>query len=365
MPDAAQSVKHVPVDNMQFDPQNPRLPTSIDRTKEPAVLDWLLKDASGIIELMGSIGAHDYFQGEPLLVVRIPKHDGFTVVEGNRRLAAVKLLRNPDLAPPHRRRSITAASQAADHKPDVLPVLEFGTRNDILDYLGYRHITGIEEWDPLAKARYLKQLFSRVRVRDQAVRFQELARSIGSRADYVARLLTGLAVYETIEQSDFFGIEGLGEESIRFSWITTALSYNTIARFLGLASAVDPTLGSMDAERLEELSKWLFDKVIEGRWPRVRESRRLKELAAVVDNEAALEAFRHGTPLEDAAMLTALPLETFRAAIVEAKINLKLARDHIHRIDSLTESDAETLDEILRMGQDLQTLVQTRLTRAN
>jgi hypothetical protein len=52
----------------------------------------MLEDES-IIELMLAIGQHDFFVGEALLVVK--NGDGFTVVEGNRRLTSLKLLSNP------------------------------------------------------------------------------------------------------------------------------------------------------------------------------------------------------------------------------------------------------------------------------
>jgi hypothetical protein len=55
----------------------------------------MLEDES-IIELMLAIGQHDFFVGEALLVVK--NGDGFTVVEGNRRLTSLKLLSNPSLA---------------------------------------------------------------------------------------------------------------------------------------------------------------------------------------------------------------------------------------------------------------------------
>ena len=64
------------------------------------------------------------------------------------------------------------------YKPTQLPVLKFKERNEILDYLGYRHITGIKQWSSLAKAKYLKEL----RERKPDMSFKELAKSIGSRA---------------------------------------------------------------------------------------------------------------------------------------------------------------------------------------
>jgi hypothetical protein len=61
-----------------------------------AMLAFCLLEDESIIELMLAIGQHDFFVGEALLVVK--NGDGFTVVEGNRRLTSLKLLSNPSLA---------------------------------------------------------------------------------------------------------------------------------------------------------------------------------------------------------------------------------------------------------------------------
>ena len=54
----------LPVEELHFDPDNPRLPASVDGSDEQAVLDWMLQDA-GLVELMGSIAVNGYFTAEP------------------------------------------------------------------------------------------------------------------------------------------------------------------------------------------------------------------------------------------------------------------------------------------------------------
>jgi len=204
---------------------------------------------------MGSIGEQSYFAGEPLLV--IPAEKGFvTVVEGNRRLAAVKLLRHPELAPV-RKKAVRTVTDSAKVKPDELPAVVYQGRNDILSYLGYRHVTGIKAWNPLAKARYLADLLPTVEGSTSAERYRAAAREMGSRADYVQRLLTGLAVYNEIaEENSFFKIPKLNEESLDFSLVTTALGYTAITEFLGLQDDMGTELEGLDTGRLRELTTW-------------------------------------------------------------------------------------------------------------
>jgi len=161
MDTASKSVTSIPVSKLHFDPNNPRLPSSVDGKDENNVLEWMLKEAT-LIELMGSIGETGYSMGEPLLVV--PKQDDNThyyVVEGNRRLAAVKLLSNPETAP-IRKVQVKEAAESTKHKPLELPAIVYPQRADITYYLGYRHITGVKPWDPLAKAKYAADLFEQI-----------------------------------------------------------------------------------------------------------------------------------------------------------------------------------------------------------
>jgi len=76
------------ISELFLDPENPRLPNSLRNSSETEIIDFLLTEHS-LIELMLAIGQNGYFQGEQILVVQ--SNNGYKVVEGNRRLAAVKL----------------------------------------------------------------------------------------------------------------------------------------------------------------------------------------------------------------------------------------------------------------------------------
>jgi hypothetical protein len=122
-----------PIDELHFDPQNPRIPEGVDGTSDEQVLRWMLSDAT-LLDLMGSIAEHGYFAGEPLLLApREP--EGYTVVEGNRRLAAVRLLLHPEQAP-LRQSSVQQLADSAPNKPTHVYGVLFPDRDSILDYLG-------------------------------------------------------------------------------------------------------------------------------------------------------------------------------------------------------------------------------------
>lgn len=350
----ADIIEQIEIERLHFDPQNPRLPTILHGKDDSAVLEWMLHDA-GILDLMKSIGEQGFFAGEPILGVPA-EGDGIFVVEGNRRLAAARLLLNPALAPT-KQKAVQAVVDGAREFPRKLPVLIYNERSEILKYLGFRHITGVKEWDPLAKARYLESLRDTVRNLPSARQHQILAKEIGSRADYVARQLTGLRIYEAIEEARFFGIPELNEETFQFSLFTTALNYKSLAEFIGLASGGDVDVAGLQIRKVERLSTWLFRKNDRGRTA-LGESRNLKKLAEVVANPEALEVFEEGKSLEEAHVLTSGPANVFRESLATSRANLQHARDTAHLVDDLNQTDVDRVTELVKLARGTRSLVE-------
>jgi hypothetical protein len=232
-----------------------------------------------------------------------------------------------------------------------LPVIAFDEREDIILYLGYRHVTGIKEWGPLAKARYLEQIAQKTKGPYSKKKFQEMARTIGSQWDYVARLLTGFAIYKQMDENSFFGIENLDEESIDFAILTTALSYDNILAYLGLENAIDPDVKGLKLTKLKELTSWLFKRDENGQ-TRLGDSRNLKKLNRILakNNDTALKAFKAGYSIHQADLLAGAPKEIFQKAIHESKRSLETARDQIHLVEAPDQSDADVLDDIDKLA---------------
>ncbi|MDM8548498.1 ParB N-terminal domain-containing protein [Desulfobacterales bacterium HSG2] len=77
--------------------ENPRLPARLAGADDRDILNYMVLNVS-LPDLMRSVGEKGFFGGEPLLVIPDKKKGGYTVVEGNRRLGAVRLLHNPGLS---------------------------------------------------------------------------------------------------------------------------------------------------------------------------------------------------------------------------------------------------------------------------
>lgn len=348
------TVRSIEIDDLHFDPDNPRLPLKLRGESEAQVFAFLLRECS-LIELMLSIGSQGFFQGEPLLVV--PRTEGgYTVVEGNRRLAAVKLLSREE-PPPVFVKQVQAAREAATHKPRTVPVLEFGSRDEILVYLGYRHITGVNEWGALEKARYLQQLAGMYG--DQPDKYKALAKQIGSRADYVAKTLAALDLVELANDNGFFDKARVDPDQIPFSLLTTALSYKTIGDFVGVESNEHVDIEKVDVRKLNQLFSWLF--VEEAGTTRVGESRNLRTLARVVSNEKALASFVKGASLEEADVLTEGPLFLVRKMLADAERRLSTAQENLKHVNDLTPDDAERATTVEKVARYLRTSIEAEI----
>ena len=81
---------------LQLDPANPRIPPS-SKTLSQSELITELVTHDDVYQLALNIQANGFFPTEPLVAIR--EKGKYYVAEGNRRLAACKLLANPDAAP--------------------------------------------------------------------------------------------------------------------------------------------------------------------------------------------------------------------------------------------------------------------------
>ena len=251
-------LQFISVDELTLDLENPRLPDSLlaAERNERKIVNWMLEDAS-LIELMAAISENDFFIGEAVLVVE--ENGRNTVIEGNRRLASVKVLNNPEISDIHQRR-IKEVVDTAKYIPLEIPCIFFNDRVQIEQYLGYRHVTGVKTWGVLAKAKYLKKLAGNQAGEPLSEVARDLARKIGSRSDYVKNLLAAYAVYEEIRDRNFFHIRNLDETTIYFNYFVDSVRRENIRRFINVdVNSINP-ISKLNIKNLNILTAWFFEK---------------------------------------------------------------------------------------------------------
>ena len=338
---------------LAFDELNPRLPTAVQNSTEHEIIEYLATH-TGIENLMTSIGENGFFPGEAIVVMPAGTPDHFTVLEGNRRLAALRLLQDPGLVPNSRR--IKRAADLAKYKPLEMPAYIVPSRNDAMQYLGFRHITGVQRWDPLAKARYLRQLFDLQEGQPQQ-RYLAVAREIGSTSPTVRTNLEALAAYAVIEGEDFFDIDSLQESTFQFGVFYTAVRNADIARFIGVKSdeedvhvAIDPK--KLNQENLRELTEWMFKEESTGssrrRTTRLGDSRNIPDLGTVIAHPNGLRQMRLGSSLENCLKATVDTRAEFIRHMTSAVDSLREANSNLHAVTSDDQAAVSVTEEAHR-----------------
>ena len=280
------------VDDLLFDPMNPRLPEGLDRAKQAELLK-IMAEEYDLQEIGQSLADNGYFSEEPMVI--IPAKQKFTVVEGNRRLAALKLLVAPEIAPRPYRTRWREISQSRKVEINEVPTLVYDTRDEIVPYLGYRHISGVLQWRPLQKARYIAQL-----VESGRDEFSEVARIIGSKAPTVRNHYLGYAILRYAKNS--FGIDTTYAEDAFGVW-QRALNDPSIRDYMGLKLDLPKNKRKVPipkdrTEQLSELLLWIFgdgenDAVL-------RDSREISKLGTVLQKAETIAILKQTNDLEHA-----------------------------------------------------------------
>jgi hypothetical protein len=343
--------KRVPFEDLLLDAHNPRLPQSMGNKSEKEIINFLLSDAS-LIELMLAIGKNGFFAGEQLLVV--PEGNKYLVVEGNRRLSAVKLLHNPNLGEVYKSK-IAQVIAESEYRPTDIPCLVFDSKDDILKYLGYRHITGIKSWKLLEKARYLTKLredyFPDATINSAS---REIAKMIGSRRDYVVRVLSGYQLYKVIERNNFYDIKGVDDTNFYFNYIADSLSRSNISDFLGVDLEKENPAEDINYDNLREWTNWFFNKDLPNKI--IGDSEYLNILNKILVSPAALKAFRDGENLFTAIEYTDEFDIQFENAMKNAINQLKKADSLTTKADKIYANLLDDLVEINKIVRKIKTV---------
>ncbi len=286
----SESYREVDINKLRLDPMNPRLPSDVDWGA--ASETDLLREFSrryNLVELARSIADKGFMPryAEALLVVEeSSKPDHFIVVEGNRRLATLKLLTDAqkrNLAGIRGSEWGELAESASEFDLESVPVIVYPDRADLNDYLGFRHITGPKPWRPEAKGRFICALL------EAGETVGDVARRIGSNHRTVRRYAEAHEVYRQAEAVDI----PMEEVEAAFGVFYNALDREGIRDFIGLGRQVEiDTLPESPVppdriENLRELIVLLYGDSSRNLDRVIGESRDLRKLGDVLANSRA------------------------------------------------------------------------------
>lgn len=273
--------------NIQLDPRNPRLTKEEQESSLPDQLIEIMVERFKVEEVGESIVATGYIPFDPLIGW---EHEGVTtILEGNRRIAAVKLLLDPTLAPQKFRKRWgelgAKLSVEEREKLKTLKVTVYSDRTaaDIKSYMGFRHVTGPLPWPALEKASFIGQL-----VEQDGWTYQQIAERLGSYPKLVER---HYVAYRIVCQAEEDGHPGAKEMRKLFGVLLRALQTKGVPDFLDVSYPSDPTKSRhpVPHKRLDDFEyfiKWTFGT--ETTAPVVTDSRQLTKWGRILQSTEAV-----------------------------------------------------------------------------
>jgi hypothetical protein len=278
--------------NLYLDPNNPRLGRhNIEKKLVQEDILEIMKDWT-LEELAVSFLESGFWPQEALIVVREPvpgkKGPVLVVVEGNRRLAALKMMartRAKENGVPERwLELIKGYKDDAFDRLREIPYILKESRKEVRAYIGYRHVTGIKEWPPAEKAEYIAQL-----IEDEKLTYEQVRKRIGSkvptvRQNYISyRLL--LQMENKSDKIDVSRVEG------RFSVLYLSLRTRGVQTYLDIDIEADPRTAKTPVppgklKQLENFARWLFGA--EDQEPIISDSRQVDEFGRILEDPTAV-----------------------------------------------------------------------------
>lgn len=281
-------IQYAKVQDLHFDPTNPRLGRRVVSSKLTqeeildAMTDWSLD------ELATSFIESGFWPQEALIVVKekLGRSNKLIVVEGNRRLAALKLLKNAVDGKPFSARweELVRGAKITQKFFEEIPVIEVKDRSEVSAYLGFRHVSGIKEWKPAEKAEYIAKL-----IEGEGLSYEQVRRKIGSKAPVVRQ---HYIAYRLLLQMDAQAEIAMDYVEVKFSVLYLSLRTAGVQSYLGLNLLAEPATArkpvkTKNIPRLVNYARWLFgtDKVP----PLFSDSRSVDQFGRVLESEEAVQ----------------------------------------------------------------------------
>jgi hypothetical protein len=287
-----------------------------------------LLDEADLAELVQSIAASGYADFEPLVVWKDAGR--LLVLEGNRRLAAIRLLSDPKLAGKLQVKVPEMAPGVVETLESV-SIVEVERREDARAFIGFKHVNGPHRWNSYAKARFAANWYRDGR--SAGLTLATIAAQMGDLNQTIPRMVSAIYVLDQAIEADVFTPEDKKARGpFAFSHLYTALTYPSVRSFLKLPPSwraddpIERPVPEDDVDALQELLHWLYGSKRENKPPVVRsQNPDVKRLADVLSKPVATAVLRRHSDLSAAYDKVDEGRSSFSSHLVEAATYLEKA----------------------------------------
>ncbi|MBA4241438.1 MAG: hypothetical protein C0448_11985 [Sphingobacteriaceae bacterium] len=320
-------IEDIELSKLDFDRENPRLVEygNIQKKTEEELVE-LLCNVMAVEEIILSISKSGFFNNDPLIAIKVG--DRYTVIEGNRRLAAIKVITDykkfsafyPSIIPEPSKELLASLTK--------IPVLVEQSRKDAWQFIGFKHVNGAAKWDSFAKAQYIAKVHNEFNVS-----LDEIALQIGDTNKIVQKLYQALMVIHQAEKNKVFDRDDIWGKRLYFSHLYTGLQYEGFREYVKLKDLSDESLEPVNKGGIENLGsvlEWLYGSKKKDQKPViVSQNPDLRYLDAVLKNPQAISSLKANNELAYAYEISQPDDTKFADSLNEAKRALYKAQQYL------------------------------------
>jgi hypothetical protein len=328
-------VKTIPIDDLRFDPENPRVSEFYVEKKptQAQIEDWLVGSTMKARELIPSFMENGYIPYEPLIV----RQEGskYIVIEGNRRLAAIRSMQKSD----DPEENIAFEKHGLSHVPCLIFT---GEPKELLAYLGLRHLSKTKDWSTSAQGAFVERFLK------SGFQLQEASRLTNTSPQALRLILLTRRMFGEALNLGFEIPQPSADTEMFFWYLGDVIRRTRTKKYLKLEENPDPlSPPSYDQSKFENLITWIFGSTKERR-PRVISSiRDVRALDLCLGNERAIRALESGASLAEAE-------EELEAAGANISAHLERAKRSVQQAGaSLSDVDKAGLSKVREIYKGL------------
>ena len=370
--------KEIDLESVVIDPNNPRLlemgfqeisdeRISEDEVQKEAIANMKKSGLKDIIEKVKKFG----FLIVDRVVVRPLQNDKYVVVEGNRRISSLKVLRED-----HTRGRISLDDRVVESLKKFKVLVYEGKNKDMVWLLqGIRHIKGIKEWGPLQQGKFLSDMQDH-----RGFGPTDLATMTGIGRKTVAELIRSYKGWEQAKEDEDYGDKinadhfGLFNEAVFkkpilrnwLSWDDTNRKFGNIDNFRKLLGwylgdedinngqprlpRVNPDVRDVLSNLLLEENKIIFEKFENGDIS--IDEARYKMEEAKYQKETQEVKVDLNTKLSDLDRMTTTILTLPIPKIIEVKEKTDLFIEKLENVENTAKTQKDILSKMKVRGSD-------------
>lgn len=371
----AERIHMVKLSDLHLDIRNPRFGGRADGLKnESDVLDTIV-EKFGVEDVLSSLAVNGFFDAEPLVGLR-SKKGGIRIVEGNRRLAACLILAGDSRAVNQAARIRSSQALQKKHGQSSItsvPVLVFEEsewKDELLPYLGVRHIAASQPWDSYAKAAWIAEVLD-----SGDLSLDDVIQMIGDQHRTTPRMLEGFYfVHQLMDEARFKSSDSLrkgrgSNPDYPFSWVYTALGYSPVRRWLGLEDMSEgkkkEPVPKKRLDDAEDFMTYLFGNKTKERPAAISDSRNISDLAKAIGDPARRQLLKRGKTVAEVIELTKPAQERVVSGLLDAQEALSGVLVTISEGEIKTDQAKELVEpskKVLTLARDVHGRIKTAFT---